>query len=588
MASIPLTTFDGYLKQLAIANLPETYRNIFNLLFPRFSDKQEISELQKHSADQMAEIFAGYVEVAVVPEQPRRFAGWALPRGRYFSVCSDSHGNDNNTLVHEMRTYRNPSIFGMVEVIDLGAREKLRLRVGDDTHEIKGDSSIGVLIHNLNRIPREFSQLTVERFRWTTGKTLGMLRFPYEIKKEVIPDVIDLRLPKTRDWFHEYFSKPQENSGIIWPEQLGPLATRAIDPTVALSRFRLVSGRAPRPKVFFDMLPTLMNPDIGGGKPSDTGSTVQAIGYWMRNNKVSAFIYPSARCDVFVEVENGELVNFGGWSLVDYRSIEQDKAIDTHTYDYSPWCWVKFPEGVSVGVADNHSIHSGSFYINGVVNYWAKDYLEQIRSLEVMYTELKGLKSSDSIHHEKSEITYYETWKIGIYIIRWLRLVLLKTEFEEVLKSMRLLKGLALLHNFYYTLGEIEEIFHDLNREGNLEKALRDSILLSGKIANYFQRWDKEEHEQIINTAVDFELLILLLWGIKLRGTIPGRSPITKNLNKDSLYSLPLPKEMKRKVSDYIESLKDLLSGQDENLDKYLLDGEQIEADISNYFASGI
>jgi hypothetical protein len=256
-----------------------------------------------------------------------------------------------------------------------------------------------------------------------------------------------------------------------------------------------------------------------------------------------------------------------------------NNANEAHFYDHSPWCWVKFTEGVSVSVGDSRSNYSGNFYIEGIVDYWAKDYLEQIHSLEIVHAELNALKLDD-YEYGKSEITYYETWEIGIRILHWLKLIVLEAEFEEIYKSMRILKGLAIRHDFYYILGEVEEIFQDLNQGGNLAKALHDSTTLSGKMVNYFQSKVKTDYECIINAAVDFELLILSLWGIKKRGSIPKNFP-----NMDSLHNLPLPKEIKQRISDYIESGKKLLSGRGGNLDNYLREGEKIEVDISNYFA---
>jgi hypothetical protein len=63
----------------------------------------------------------------------------------------------------------------------------------------------------------------------------------------------------------------------------------------------------------------------GGGN----GPT-RIAGQWLRALGADALVFPSARSDSEVTVENGEVVSFAGWNLVDYREAE---PVRVQTYD---------------------------------------------------------------------------------------------------------------------------------------------------------------------------------------------------------------------------------------------------------------
>lgn len=69
-----------------------------------------------------------------------------------------------------------------------------------------------------------------------------------------------------------------------------------------------------RLKSFLGILPALLHQDGGGD------STCRAIGFWLRSLGGEAFVYPSARTDCGVLVENGIIKHWHGWNLVDYRN----------------------------------------------------------------------------------------------------------------------------------------------------------------------------------------------------------------------------------------------------------------------------
>jgi hypothetical protein len=65
------------------------------------------------------------------------------------------------------------------------------------------------------------------------------------------------------------------------------------------------------------MIPTLMHPSRGGLVFH------QAVGGWLRAQGASSLIYPSARRDVQVRVENRQISSHDGWNLVAYGSEDE-------------------------------------------------------------------------------------------------------------------------------------------------------------------------------------------------------------------------------------------------------------------------
>jgi len=73
---------------------------------------------------------------------------------------------------------------------------------------------------------------------------------------------------------------------------------------------------------FYHMLPALMNRNRGGS------IITQAIGLLLRRSGADALVYPSARTNVRVIVEDGKPINWNGWNLVDYRGAPNPKTPD--------------------------------------------------------------------------------------------------------------------------------------------------------------------------------------------------------------------------------------------------------------------
>jgi hypothetical protein len=579
MSTIPLTLFDGYLKQMNPSGWDQGSRSLFAYLFPAFTDERDVSVDPR--SEELARMLSPFVELDTDVKQPRRFAGPYLPRARYFSVCRDGHGHDHDTLAHELRSYRDAARSGVVEVVDLGVR-RLTLGVGDKEYDFDRRPEIGVFVHFPDRIPNEFATLVAQEF--DDGHPVWMFRFPYSVSRVTIEDVVDLRLPPTQARFHEHFSRPRPDEGIMWPEpdtDTGPRRRVTTTPsTIAVSRFRSYEGRAPVPKDFYHMLPTLMNPHIGGGLASSTGSTVQAIGTWMRHNSVSALIYPSARTDAFAQVEDGELRSFGGWNLVDYRGVDQDPPIKWSYFDHSPWCWLTFPKGVKLTVALPDSETAGSFRFSGVIDYWDTDYLELVNSLQLVTAELD--LAAGAAGKVADPFSYLDTWKIGIYTARWLRASTTKgTSEEEIRTAIQLLKGLAARRGLSFILGEIDEIAADLSEDGSLNKALRACVSLCGRVADRFEVQGRTDHEQLVTVAGNLEL-----WMFYVSFGVRGQTPPQSGIDIARYRQLPLSERLRRLLSSYLSEVAAYISGTGGSREALLRKGGDLESRIASHLRS--
>lgn len=104
--SIPLTTFSGWLKQINVDELNPMGLLALDYGFPHFMNFLDFNEDQAHNT--LTRRGYGVTEFAN-PGRARRFAGdHTLPRGRYYTVCKNAKGDDNNTLQGELWAYYRP------------------------------------------------------------------------------------------------------------------------------------------------------------------------------------------------------------------------------------------------------------------------------------------------------------------------------------------------------------------------------------------------------------------------------------------------------------------------------------------------
>jgi hypothetical protein len=82
--------------------------------------------------------------------------------------------------------------------------------------------------------------------------------------------------------------------------------------------------------IFFDMLPVLMSPELGGVR------TTHMVGLTLRQLGCNAFVYPSARNVVAVTLAAGAVVDSRGWNLVHFGTSPAPQVRYKH-YQANPW-----------------------------------------------------------------------------------------------------------------------------------------------------------------------------------------------------------------------------------------------------------
>ena len=577
--AIPFSTFCGFLKQHAHEDLSCLEQELFNLLFPAFqgtSDSEEVyaqtlAMLEEAKQDPEKEKLLHRLSLLAPERRPRRFSGSGLPRSRYFAVCADADGYDAQTLAHELRAYRNPIDFGMVEVLDLAGG--CTLSIASHEIQLEAQSAIAVLIHQPERLPDRLHGL---EFQYAPGlrenSELFIYRFPYRIRSCTIEKTLDLRRPAVRDWFYARFREPAERA-LSESASFPGMAP----PTIAHSRFHFENGDPPVPADFWAMLPTLINPDLGGGNIGDTGSTFVMIGHWMRQNDVAALIYPSARCDCNAVLENGELVSSQGWNLVDYRdaSLPMEDAARATTFVISPWAWQHLPADVRLHLAESSSRLAGSFAIQGIVNYWARDYLGQLKALDIARSH-HGQEPPRSERAKPADGLPHRVFQIGTLILDWLRRLLAGASASEVDNVVLELQGLAIPYGMYAMTGRISELWADIKR-GRIDVATAHQEAL--KAIELVVRFLEVKHagqdlHRLARFGADHELLMLCLVGlVHSRDSSIGRPDVDASrlvaVAAEHLETQWFDNELRAKIRDYhAEFLRTVDTGNDDAADR--------------------
>lgn len=502
MERTPFRTFSGFLKQHAQESLSDTEQRLFEILFPAFEGTSEADDAYQDAIQSpLASVFAPLIEFAPGERRPRRFSGYDLPRRRYSALCQDASGNDSQTLAHELRAYRNPVDLGMVEVLDLAIGAELQIR--DVTVSLPPQLAVAVLIHEPQLLPAQFRSLDFQQVPGLKGSPLFIYKFPYRVTRCKIDKTIDLRFPDVQAWFYRTFRE--------LPDALKTGLGES--PTIAHSQFHLDNGVPPLPDSFWAMLPTLMNPDIGGGSPADTGSTLLSIGHWMRQNNVAALIYPSARCDAATQVQNGDLKNWRGWNLVDYRDSPLTKG-PSHvlTFALSPWAWDGLPPDVQLHVAGPQSPYAGSFTVDHMVDYWAEDYVGQVKALEIS----RSIHGRENLPEERGALPdglAYRAFQIGSLSLRWVRMMVEGSPAEQIESAILELQGLALPYGLYPITGRSLELWSATKKEPPHVNELLDALLTTNSLVFRFlsRHYPDKGVDKLATIGADLELLLFFL-----------------------------------------------------------------------------
>jgi hypothetical protein len=462
--NIPFTTFRGTLKQHRLTRVDAIHARLFYETFPRFFANPEPpvnGAEMKRQVESLGPRFAYREET----ELRRRFAGEpTLRRGCYYTVCRSASGDDDGTLQNEVRAYRDPLVSGPVYVSDL------RLTPNPFTGEHRNALFVTWATPKQSRLAQELLKL---KPRPDEQQVLA-LEFPYEVMNVTLDNVVDLRYPHVREWFYKTFSTEQEDGTILWmPRRIHGAIQADRDKVEALcitrpSRFRVESRIPPIPANFAEMLPTLMNPDLGGGGAADSGSSLQAIGTWMRHKGVAALIYPSARSDVSVDVVDRQIKAFSGWNLVDYRN-DRPRGIIPHYIEQSPWCWTGFSPGIQFQ-GENHGY--GSFRIVGVEGYWHRDYKGILEALDALQLHCRD----EALFESGAKLTIIGAWRLGAASIEWLRQNAVEKNEAKAIKERDLFKGCLLRLKEMQKVGLIDELSVTLAKTQNLARGITDCM----------------------------------------------------------------------------------------------------------------
>jgi hypothetical protein len=462
--NIPFTTFFGSLKQLRLSAIEPIQARLFRETFPSFFSIIDPPENSK-DLKRLVESASPKFQYREATELPRRFAGEpALRRGCYYSVCRSGSGDDGGTLRNEVCAYRDPNISGRVYVLDLSLEK----------NPFTGENMEALLVCWSSPTKSKLAQDLLASKSKPDEQQILVLEFPYDVIEVVLDNIVDLRFPHVRKWFYETFSSEQKDGSIAWI--LGQRLKNAITPlrkdvesscVTKSSRFHVQAKIPPVPTCFAEMLPTLMNPDLGGGSPADSGSSLQAIGTWMRQNDVKALIYPSARCDVSVEIVDGKIAAFSGWNLVDYRN---DPPRAKYTYfEQSPWCWTGFSPSINF---EGEPSGLGSFRIAGMEAYWRRDYEGLLSAHDALETHCLNEK----LFEDNVGLTVIGSWRLGEVSVEWLRKNAVEKNIEGAAKAFNLFKGCLIRLREFQKAGLIDELSLTLPRTQDVARGITECM----------------------------------------------------------------------------------------------------------------
>jgi transposase-like protein len=308
---VPFTSFDGWIKQIVPERAPPIAREAFEAAFPWFLDLAVPPEKMLASIPEEGKAwrFSG--------RRPRRFAGDdALPRSRYYTLCKDESGNDAGTLVCEIWAYSHIARTGEIELIDTAdpTASKRLAKLGLET---PANKSILVVFS-----PGPKSG--VSPFLLHTGLPQRVVAFPIPMQTihERIDKVVDLRIPDTADWFARVVSQA---------------VLHLHSPSTDRSGYYKCWPFRPPLDNFGQLLPAMLTQELGGGVLS------VAAGALLRRAGANALVFPSARNDPRLRVQDGKLGWAKGWNLVDYRKAPPPKQMIVLDVDRS------WPDNVRLG-----------------------------------------------------------------------------------------------------------------------------------------------------------------------------------------------------------------------------------------------
>jgi hypothetical protein len=363
--SVPLVTFDGFLKQIDRRSLGPGAAMVLDKAFPRFWPADPKSD---HFVDGVRRARDLDVDDVYVDLQPaRRLAGCrGLPRGRYHSLCHDQSGDDGDTLVNELTAYMDPLQAGILLIFDMANPKAVAQfeEMSGLTYPpgpwllflVRGrPGAISPLLDALQE-----RGLADRAMNQREDNVLFVIDVPYTVTRKQIDDAFDLRRVECQQFVVEEFFKRDT-------ERLTKAHRGGIDR-------------------FAEALPILLHDELGGGPPeSRHGSAQQAFAAFLRDEGASALVFPSARSDVLAEQRSGALSRWRGWNLVDYRNAEE--PLVSGAIDGSPGWPSRFPKGVAIRESKDGE-YAGSFEVRGLAR-WHRQRLSE-REAEFLRSQQPG------------------------------------------------------------------------------------------------------------------------------------------------------------------------------------------------------
>ncbi len=234
----------------------------------------------------------------------KRFSGHpALPGGFYYTLAKDPSGDDDGTLAQELKAYaaHGSEQEGLFEFWDFTVPRQRAEGLDFVRRTIRGSLPVEMdgpcLVVALLPVNRKPHPLVRDH---TTQAIAVHVCITLSIEKLRFGSVVDLREPRTAQKFAH-----------------------------VMTRLPFFPNNPPLDS-FHGLLPTMLRQNLGG-----THGFHSAIGSTLRHMGTQALIYPSARCDCHVDVEEGNVRQWAGWNLVRYA---QAPAVELIRYmDLDPW-----------------------------------------------------------------------------------------------------------------------------------------------------------------------------------------------------------------------------------------------------------
>jgi hypothetical protein len=160
-----------------------------------------------------------------------------------------------------------------------------------------------------------------------------------------------------------------------------------------------------------------------------------------------------------------------------------------------------------------------------MVNYWATDYLGQIRALDIarsVHGDLRRMVSSPAG-------LAYAGFQTGGLCLRWLRMAATKTPPDEIERAVLECQGLALSVRGYAVSGRLLELWSELQAGSvNLADLMHGSLHVGTMLGQFFEGEYREKALAcMVEIGLDLELLLFWVEGLIRR---PGVGQVLPKL----------------------------------------------------------